>query len=86
MPQSLAETDFEPAEVNDEVLFQPIEKTTRHFHITVAVLLAFTFLMLIAYITQLRQGLGVTGLTIPTYWGSISQTLSFSSGSAMRAR
>ena len=69
MPQPLAETDFEPAEVQDEVLFRPIEKTTRRFYITVAILLSFTFLMLIAYITQLRKGLGVTGLTIPVYWG-----------------
>jgi len=69
VPQPLAETDFEPAEVQDEVLFRPIEKTTRRFYLTVAILLSFTFLMLIAYITQLRKGLGVTGLTIPVYWG-----------------
>ncbi|MBI4459116.1 MAG: polysulfide reductase NrfD [Acidobacteria bacterium] len=69
MPQSLAETDFMPAEVNDEILFRPIERTTRRLHITVAVLLAFTLFMVVAYLTQLRYGLGVTGLTIPTYWG-----------------
>jgi len=54
---------------HDEVLFYPIERTSRRFYITAAVLLSFTFLFLVAYITQLRDGLGVTGLTVPVYWG-----------------
>jgi len=54
---------------HDEVLFYPIERTSRRFYITVAVLLSFTFLFLVAYIAQLREGLGVSGLTVPVYWG-----------------
>ena len=54
---------------NDEALFSPIERTSRRFYITVAVLLSFTLLFLIAYTTQLREGLGITGLTVPVYWG-----------------
>src|SRR3990170_1300980 len=54
---------------HDEVLFHPIERTSRRFYITVAVLLSFTLLFLIAYTTQLREGLGITGLTVPVYWG-----------------
>jgi len=67
--QPLAETGIRPIPANDEVLFQPIESTSRGFYITVLVLLAFTFLMLGAYARQLQKGLGVTGLTIPVYWG-----------------
>jgi molybdopterin-containing oxidoreductase family membrane subunit len=55
--------------VNDEALFHPVERTSRRFYLTVAVLLSFTLLFLIAYVTQLRRGLGVTGLTVPVYWG-----------------
>ena len=69
MAQPLAETGIRPIPANDEVLFQPIESTSRGFYITVLVLLAFTFLMLGAYARQLQKGLGVTGLTIPVYWG-----------------
>ena len=54
---------------SDEVLFRPVERTSRRFYITVAVLLSFTCLFLIAYTVQLRHGLGVTGLTVPVYWG-----------------
>ena len=69
MSESLAIPRAGPSLANDEVLFQPVEKTTRRFYITVLVLLFFTLLFLIAYARQLNDGLGVTGLTIPVYWG-----------------
>ena len=69
MSESLAIPRAGPSLANDEVLFQPVEKTTRRFYITVLVLLSFTLLFLIAYARQLNSGLGVTGLTIPVYWG-----------------
>ena len=69
MAQSLADTDALPEAGQDEALFRPIERTTRRFYITVAILLSFTVMFLVAWITQLRRGLGVTGLTVPVYWG-----------------
>ena len=75
MPPKIASTEHHDiagtdlAAANDEVLFQPMERTSRRFYITVFVLLSFTCLMGIAYTTQLSRGLGVTGLTIPVYWG-----------------
>lgn len=58
-----------PAETLDDVLFQPVERTTRRFYLTAGVLLVFTLLFLFAWFRQLRQGLGETGLTVPVYWG-----------------
>ncbi len=69
MAQQLAERVAVPAQEMDEALFQPIEKTSRRFYITVAILLSFTLLFVVAYLWQLRSGLGVTGLTVPVYWG-----------------
>jgi molybdopterin-containing oxidoreductase family membrane subunit len=67
--QTTAESGAPSASVQDEVLFQPIERTTRRFYITVAILLSFTMLFLFAWAKQLREGLGVSGLTVPVYWG-----------------
>jgi Ni/Fe-hydrogenase subunit HybB-like protein len=67
--QSLADFGALPEETRDEVLFQPVEKTTRRFYITAAILLCFTFMFVIAWTTQLQKGLGVTGMTVPVYWG-----------------
>ena len=69
MAQSLAEAGIGQPPPQDEVLFQPVEKTGRRFYITAAILLSFTLLFLIAYSRQLLFGLGVTGLTVPVYWG-----------------
>jgi Ni/Fe-hydrogenase subunit HybB-like protein len=55
--------------MTDEVLFEPMEKTTPRFHIAAGILTCFTLMMLGAYTRQLWKGLGVTGLTIPVYWG-----------------
>jgi Ni/Fe-hydrogenase subunit HybB-like protein len=67
--EPLSELNIGPASAEDEVLFRPIEHTGRRFYVTAAILLVFTLLMLIAYTYQLRMGLGVTGMTIPVYWG-----------------
>jgi molybdopterin-containing oxidoreductase family membrane subunit len=67
--QTTAESGAPSVSVQDDVLFQPIERTTRRFYITVAILLSFTMLFLFAWAKQLREGLGVTGLTVPVYWG-----------------
>jgi Ni/Fe-hydrogenase subunit HybB-like protein len=67
--QSLVDAGAPLSEERDDILFQPVERTTRRFYITAAILLSFTLLFLIAWTTQLRRGLGVTGLTVPVYWG-----------------
>ncbi|MBI3934873.1 MAG: hypothetical protein HY316_09275, partial [Acidobacteria bacterium] len=69
MSESLADPGAGPSFANDEVLFHPVERTSRRFYITAMVLLFFTLLFLIAYTMQLQDGLGVTGLTVPVYWG-----------------
>lgn len=53
----------------DAILLQPILYTGPKFYITVACLLAVISLGVFAYITQFKQGLGVTGLGRPVYWG-----------------
>ncbi len=57
------------AETEDYKLFLPILKTSRKFHITAATLFAIWVLGMVAYITQIRYGLGVTGMNRPTFWG-----------------
>ena len=58
-----------PAAIEDAILLQPILQTGPKFYVTVAVLLAVIALGAYAYLTQYRQGLGVTGLGRPVYWG-----------------
>ncbi len=53
----------------DAILLEPILHTGRKFYITVAVLLSVIGLGVYAYLTQFREGLGVTGLGRPVYWG-----------------
>jgi len=50
-------------------LVEPIERTSRRFYITLAVLLALIFWGGFAYVYQLRHGLGVTGMNQPISWG-----------------
>ncbi len=58
-----------PSTIEDAILLQPILRTGPKFYVTVAVLLAVIALGAYAYLTQYRQGLGVTGLGRPVYWG-----------------
>ncbi len=55
--------------VPDAVLLQPILATRRPFYYLAMLLLCGSAFGLTAWLTQLRQGLGVTGLNIPLYWG-----------------
>src|SRR3972149_1953331 len=64
-----AELTAAPQTMRDDVLFHPIERTSYRFYLTTGVLLFFTVLFLVAYFAQLRSGLGITGLTVPVYWG-----------------
>ncbi|MBI4585381.1 MAG: polysulfide reductase NrfD [Planctomycetes bacterium] len=58
-----------PSLGEDAILVQPIVHSTRRFYILTAVLLGVTGLGIFAYCLQYRNGLGVTGLNRPVYWG-----------------
>jgi len=53
----------------DDILYQPILKTGRGFYFTVGILGAIVLWALYAWSVQLKQGLDVTGLNRPVYWG-----------------
>ena len=53
----------------DEALYRPIYETGKGFYITVSVLLAIYIWSLYMYFTQVRSGLGVTGMNQPVTWG-----------------
>jgi molybdopterin-containing oxidoreductase family membrane subunit len=57
------------ATAQDEILFQPILKTSRSYYLIAATLLAIAIWGFYAYSWQVRTGLGVTGLNRPVYWG-----------------
>ncbi|MCE9583422.1 MAG: polysulfide reductase NrfD, partial [Planctomycetes bacterium] len=50
-------------------IIAPLKETRPRFYITVVGLLAIMAFGAWAYFTQLRDGLGVTGLNRPIYWG-----------------
>lgn len=50
-------------------LLKPVASTGKKFYITVAGLLIIICFGIFAWITQLRNGLGITGLNRPVYWG-----------------
>ena len=53
----------------ERVLFDPILKTTKKFYLVSGFLLAVTIWAVYAYLTQFKNGLGVTGLNRPVFWG-----------------
>ncbi len=53
----------------DEVLLEHVRRTGKGFYLTFSTLVALVLLGLYAYITQLRYGLGVTGLSRQIFWG-----------------
>lgn len=53
----------------DEILLRPVLETGRGFYLTVALLVPVILWGAYAYMLQLRDGLGVTGLNRPVYWG-----------------
>jgi len=61
--------DAKHVQEEDAILFEPVRTTGKNFYITVSILGAFIILSLIAYITQYRIGLGVTGLSRQVFWG-----------------
>ena len=58
-----------PPLAEDAILLEPVLRTGPRFYVTVAVLLSIMALGAYAYATQYREGLGVTGLGRPVYWG-----------------
>ncbi|MFQ5462518.1 MAG: NrfD/PsrC family molybdoenzyme membrane anchor subunit [Phycisphaerae bacterium] len=61
--------EIPPLLTEDAILLEPILKTTPKFYVTVAALMSVIALGVYAYIHQYREGLGVTGLGRPVYWG-----------------
>jgi len=56
-------------EPQDYVLLKPIEKTTAKFWIFIGILLTIWLVGMYGWYNQLRDGLDVTGLNVPVYWG-----------------
>ncbi len=54
---------------DERVLLAPLVRTTRWFWIWLAIMAAVTAWGAVAYVLQLRYGLGRTGLNTPEYWG-----------------
>ncbi len=57
------------AEVGDDVLLRPLIKTSARYYFFVLFLLALIGWGAYALFVQTRDGLGVTGLNRPTFWG-----------------
>ena len=53
----------------DAVLFEPIKRTGKSFYIALSILGAVILWAVWAYLHQYREGLGVTGLARPIFWG-----------------
>lgn len=53
----------------EDKLLSPITRTGKKFYFTVTILLCIIALGVFAWIIQIRNGLGVTGLNRPVYWG-----------------
>ena len=60
---------YSPAPGEDAVLVAPIIHTTARFYLFSGFLVGVIILGVVAYVHQFRNGLGVTGLNRPTYWG-----------------
>jgi molybdopterin-containing oxidoreductase family membrane subunit len=53
----------------DSALLGPIQRTTRAFYIVAALLMGIIAVATYGWITQVRDGLGVTGMNRPVFWG-----------------
>jgi Ni/Fe-hydrogenase subunit HybB-like protein len=58
-----------PYEKIRDDLFQPLSRGGRAYWITLLTALSVVLLGAIAWVTQLRNGMGVTGLNRPIFWG-----------------
>ncbi|MDH3458274.1 MAG: polysulfide reductase NrfD, partial [Gemmatimonadota bacterium] len=54
---------------DERVLLRPLVETSRGFYVGAGVLAAITVWGAIAYVLQVKYGLGRTGLNRPGYWG-----------------
>jgi Ni/Fe-hydrogenase subunit HybB-like protein len=54
---------------DEQVLLRPLVDTSRSFYVMAVVLAGVTLWGVVAYILQVRYGLGRTGLNRPEYWG-----------------
>ncbi len=57
------------ANVGDDILLRPLIKTSARYYLVVLFLLSLIGWGAYAFFVQLRDGLGVTGLNRPTFWG-----------------
>jgi molybdopterin-containing oxidoreductase family membrane subunit len=62
-------TGWALAEVGDDILLRPLVKTGARYYFFVLFLLALIGWGAYAFFVQMRDGLGVTGLNRPTFWG-----------------
>ena len=54
---------------DEQVLLRPLVETSRSFYVVATLLAAITLWGVFAYYSQVRYGLGLTGLNRPEYWG-----------------
>ena len=67
----------QPGGYRDDPLFAAVLETGRTFRITAAFLLLIVAWAFVAWLTQLWNGLGVTGLNRPVYWGFLYHEFRF---------
>jgi len=60
---------FERMSQDEQVLLRPLVETSRTYYVVASILAAVVVWGLVAYYIQVRDGLGVTGLNRPGYWG-----------------
>jgi Ni/Fe-hydrogenase subunit HybB-like protein len=53
----------------DDILYQPILKTSKTFYLSFAILSLVVLFAAFAYFKQFKYGLGVSGLNSPIFWG-----------------
>jgi molybdopterin-containing oxidoreductase family membrane subunit len=53
----------------DAILLEPIRKTGRAFYLCLSILVVIILWAVFAYVQQYRDGLGITGLARPIFWG-----------------
>lgn len=53
----------------DAILFEPVMQTGPRFYLLMAILLTIIAWALFTWVTQMREGLGITGLNRPVMWG-----------------
>jgi Ni/Fe-hydrogenase subunit HybB-like protein len=58
-----------PEHEADAILLEPILETGARFYVVAAILLAVIAWALFTWVTQMREGLGITGLNRPVMWG-----------------